>query len=203
MSGITIFFLVLLLIFLFISGWLIAIFNRMVLLKNRFQNAFAQIDVQLKRRHDLIPNLVETAKGYLKHEHETLQEVIEARNGAVKGLTGLKNSLNNPDLVQAFAAAEQNLQAALGRFSMVIENYPEIKADKHMMMVHEEITSTENKIEFSRQHYNDCVTEYNLYRQYFPNNIVAGPLGHGPDATLLEFDDKPQINVAPVVNFKE
>lgn len=186
-----------------VAAWLITIYNRLILLKNRFQNAFAQIDVQLKRRHDLIPNLVETAKGYLKHERETMQEVIEARNAAVKGLSELKGSLNNPDLVQAFATAEQNLQAALGRFNMVVENYPDLKASPNMMQLNEEISSTENRIAFARQHYNDSVTEYNTYRQFFPNNIVAGSFGHHKDASLLEFDDKPQIIVAPEVKFSE
>ena len=181
--------------------WLIAVFNRMTLLKNRYQNAFSQIDVQLKRRHDLIPNLVETAKGYLAHERETMQAVIEARNAAVKGLADLKGSLNNPDLMQAFTTAEQNLQSALGRFNMVVENYPDLKASPNMMQLSEEISSTENRIAFARQHYNDSVTEYNVFRQYFPNNIVAGAFGHAKDATLLEFDDKPQIMVAPEVKF--
>ena len=194
---------IILIIIVVVIAWLIVIFNRMVILKNRFQNAFAQIEVQLKRRHDLIPNLVETAKAYLKHEHETLQEVIDARNGAAKGLSGLKNSLTDPTLVQTFAAAEQSLQSALGRFNMVVENYPELKADKQMIMVHEEITSTENRIGFARQFYNDMVTEYNVFRQLFPNNLVAGLFGHEKDAVLLEFDDKPQsaIMVAPKVDF--
>ncbi|MBR5941265.1 MAG: LemA family protein [Neisseriaceae bacterium] len=184
-----------------VAAWLITIYNRLVLLKNRFQNAFSQIDVQLKRRHDLIPNLVETAKGYLAHERETMQAVIEARNAAVKGLADLKGSLNNPDLMQAFTTAEQNLQSALGRFNMVVENYPDLKASPNMMQLSEEISSTENRIAFARQHYNDSVTEYNVFRQYFPNNIVAGAFGHAKDATLLEFDDKPQIMVAPEVKF--
>ena len=184
-----------------VVAWLITIYNRLVLLKNRFQNAFSQIDVQLKRRHDLIPNLVETAKGYLAHERETMQAVIEARNAAVKGLADLKGSLNNPDLMQAFTTAEQNLQSALGRFNMVVENYPDLKASPNMMQLSEEISSTENRIAFARQHYNDSVTEYNVFRQYFPNNIVAGAFGHAKDATLLEFDDKPQIMVAPEVKF--
>ena len=184
-----------------IVAWLVTIFNRMVLLKNRYQNAFAQIDVQLKRRHDLIPNLVETAKGYLQHERETMEKVIEARNAAVKGLSDLKNSLNDPTMVQAFAVAEQNLQAALGRFNMVVENYPDLKASPNMMQLNEEMTSTENRIAFARQHFNDSVTEYNTYRQFFPNNLLAASFGHSQDATLLEFDDKPQISVAPKVQF--
>ncbi|MBR3482065.1 MAG: LemA family protein [Neisseriaceae bacterium] len=194
---------VILLVLVALAVVVIVIFNRMVLLKNRFQNAFAQIEVQLIRRHDLIPNLVETAKAYLKHEHETMQEVIEARNGAAKGLAGLKNSLTDPTLVQTFAAAEQGLQSALGRFNMVVENYPELKADKHMIMVHEELTSTENRIGFARQFYNDMVTEYNVFRQYFPCNIIAYLFRHRKDAVLLEFDDKAAIIVAPEVKFSE
>ena len=183
--------------------WLIAVFNRMTLLKNRYQNAFSQIDVQLKRRYDLIPNLVETAKAYLKHENETMKAVIEARNSAAKELNVLKNGLNNPEMIQAFSQAEQNLQAALGRFNMVVENYPDLKASPNMMQLSEEITSTENKISFARQHYNDSVTEYNTYRQYFPNNLVANTFGHHQDAALLEFDDKPKLLTAPEIKFTE
>ena len=183
--------------------WLIAVFNRMTLLKNRYQNAFSQIDVQLKRHYDLIPNLVETAKAYLKHENETMKAVIEARNSAAKELNVLKNGLNNPEMIQAFSQAEQNLQAALGRFNMVVENYPDLKASPNMMQLSEEITSTENKISFARQHYNDSVTEYNTYRQYFPNNLVANTFGHHQDATLLEFDDKPKLLTAPEIKFTE
>ena len=183
--------------------WLIAVFNRMTLLKNRYQNAFSQIDVQLKRRYDLIPNLVQTAKAYLKHENETMKAVIEARNSAAKELNVLKNGLNNPEIIQAFSQAEQNLQAALGRFNMVVENYPDLKASPNMMQLSEEITSTENKISFARQHYNDSVTEYNTYRQYFPNNLVANKFGHHQDATLLEFDDKPKLLTAPEIKFTE
>lgn len=183
--------------------WLVAVFNRMTLLKNRYQNAFSQIDVQLKRRYDLIPNLVETAKAYLKHENETMKAVIEARNSAAKELNVLKNGLNNPEMIQAFSQAEQNLQAALGRFNMVVENYPDLKASPNMMQLSEEITSTENKISFARQHYNDSVTEYNTYRQYFPNNLVANTFGHHQDATLLEFDDKPKLLTAPEIKFTE
>ena len=183
--------------------WLIVVFNRMTLLKNRYQNAFSQIDVQLKRRYDLIPNLVETAKAYLKHENETMKAVIEARNSAAKELNVLKNGLNNPEMIQAFSQAEQNLQAALGRFNMVVENYPDLKASPNMMQLSEEITSTENKISFARQHYNDSVTEYNTYRQYFPNNLVANKFGHHQDATLLEFDDKPKLLTAPEIKFTE
>ena len=170
-----------------IVAWLIMIFNRMVLLKNRYQNAFSQIDVQLKRRHDLIPNLVETAKGYLKHESETMEAVIEARNVAAKELASLKNGLNNPEMIQAFSQAEQNLQSALGRFNMVVENYPDLKASPNMMQLSEEITST----------------EYNTYRQFFPNNLLANSFGHHKDAALLEFDDKPKIVVAPEVKFTQ
>jgi len=184
---------------IFAVVFLVMIFNRLVALKNRFENSFAQIDVQLKRRYDLIPNLVETAKAYMQHERETLESVIAARNGAI-------NSLKSADAtseagMRSVNKAEGVLQGAKSRFSMVMEQYPELKADGTMMQLNEELTSTENKVSFARQAYNDSVMEYNTYRQSFPQNFFAGSFGHSKDAQLLEFEDKAAIQVAPKVSF--
>ena len=182
--------------------YVVALYNRLVALKNRYQNAFAQIDVQLKRRYDLIPNLVETAKAYLSHERETLEAVIAARNEA---MAGLKAASANPASAQAMAQlaqAEGGLQGALGKLSLVVEDYPELKADSNMRQLSEELTSTENRVAFSRQGFNDAVTEYNGYKQSFPPVILAGVFGHSIDASLLEFSDREVLEAAPVVSFK-
>ncbi|PCF97389.1 LemA family protein [Vreelandella nigrificans] len=181
--------------------YVISIYNRLVALRNRFGNAFAQIEVQLKRRHDLIPNLVETAKGYLNHERETLQSVTEARNTAV---AGLKAAAENPGSAKAIAdlgSAEGALTQAMGRLNVVMEAYPDLKASQNMQQLSEELTSTENKVAFARQSFNDAVMHYNTYRQSFPPVAVAGMFGHGQDASLLEFEDSAQIQVAPKVSF--
>lgn len=180
---------------------IVSIYNKLVALKNRFQNAFAQIEVQLKRRHDLIPNLVETAKGYMSHERETLEAVIAARNQAVSGLNAAARNPGEPGAMQALAGAESALTGALGRLMAVVEAYPDLKANQNMLALQEEITSTENKVAFSRQAYNDSVMTYNTYRQSFPNVIVAGMFGHARDAALLEFEDSAQIQHAPKVSF--
>ncbi len=179
----------------------VSIYNTLVRLKNRFENAFAQIEVQLKRRYDLIPNLVETAKGYITHERETLEAVIQARNAA---MAGLKNAADNPGNAAAMhelAGAEGALGGALGRFNMVMEAYPDLKANQNMMQLSEELTSTENKVAFARQAFNDSVTEYNSYRQSFPPVFFANMFGHSKDAELLEFEDSAAIQAAPKISF--
>jgi LemA protein len=180
--------------------WGVGIYNQLVTLKNRFQNAFSQIEVQLKRRYDLIPNLVETVKGYMQHEKGTLEAVISARNKAVGGLEKAAANPGDPAAMQALAAAEQGLSGALGRLFALSEAYPDLKANQNMAQLSEEITSTENKVSFARQAYNDAVTEYNTYRQTFPPVIFAGLFGHGQNAQLLDFDDA-QIAEAPKVSF--
>ena len=180
---------------------IIAIYNRLVALKNRYQNAFAQIEVQLKRRYDLIPNLVETAKGYIKHERETLQAVISARNAAMAGLSAAAANPANRAAIEELAGAEGALAGALGKLNVVVEAYPELKANENMMQLTEELTSTENRVAFARQSFNDSVTAYNTYKQGFPPVLLAGLFGHGSDATLLEFADSADIQEAPKVSF--
>src|ERR1041384_2257260 len=180
---------VLLLIVVILGLWGVGIYNSLVTLRNRFKNAFSQIEVQLKRRYDLIPNLVETAKGYMAHERDTLEAVIAARNKAVGGLERAAANPGDPQAMQALASAEQGLGGALGRLFAVAEAYPDLKANTNMLQLSEEITSTENKVAFARQAYNDAATVYNTYRQTFPPILFAGLLGHGPNAELLDFDD--------------
>lgn len=179
----------------------ISIYNKLVLLKNRYENAFAQIEVQLKRRYDLIPNLVETAKAYLKHERETLEAVIAARNQAMAGLQAAAGQPGAAGAMKQLAGAEGVLAGALGRLNVVMEAYPDLKANQNMMQVSEELTSTENKVAFARQGFNDAVTAYNTYRQSFPPVLLAAKFGHPTDATLLEFADSAQIQSAPKVSF--
>lgn len=180
---------------------LVSIYNTLVSLKNRFGNSFSQIAVQLKRRYDLIPNLVETAKAYMKHESGTLEAVIKARNQALTGLGAASSSPGSTAAMNSLGQAEGQLIGALGRLNVVMESYPDLKANQNMMQVSEELTSTENKVAFARQAFNDAVTAYNTYKQTFPAVLVAGLFGHGPDATLLEFADSAAIQEAPKVSF--
>lgn len=193
----SIIFLVILLAIIF---YIVSIYNRLVTLRNRHQNAFSQIEVQLKRRYDLIPNLVETAKGYMAHEKETLEAVIQARNEASALLQGAVASMSEGAMKQ-LAGAENMLQSALGRLNVVMEDYPDLKANDNMMQLSEELTSTENRVAFARQAFNDAITEYNTYRETFPPVFFASMFGHPNNAELLEFDDSEQIKVAPKVNF--
>lgn len=177
----------------------VGIYNQLVALRNRSKNAYAQIDVQLNRRHDLIPNLVETAKGYLKHESGTLEAVIQARGAAVNANRRAAADPTDPAAIQQAASAESGLSGALGRLLAVVESYPELKASQNMMQLSEELTSTENKIAFARQAYNDMVLAYNTARETFPNNLVANFFAFQP-AALFELDD-PAKREAPQVRF--
>ena len=185
---------------LVIIASVVGIFNKLVTLRNRFKNAFAQIEVQLKRRHDLIPNLVETAKGYMAHERETLDAVVQARNQASAGLQRAASDPTDAAAVQGLGSAERALSGAVGRLFAVMEAYPDLKANQNMMQLSEELTSTENKVAFSRQAFNDSATAYNTYKQSFPAVVFAGMFGHAQDAALLEFDSQ-AIAEAPKVSF--
>lgn len=181
--------------------WLIGAYNSLVTLKNRAQNAFSQIDVQLKRRYDLIPNIIEIAKKYLSYEQETLMKVIEARNTAKGALDNVAK--NAPDAINALNSAEKSLQNALMNFNMTMEAYPDLKSNTTMMQLSEELASTENKIAFARQAYNDNVTNFNTCRQIFPNNIIVGFFSQfAKDLPLLEFEENREVlNQAPKVQF--
>ena len=179
----------------------IAIYNTLVTLKNRYLNAFAQIEVQLKRRYDLIPNLVETAKAYMAHERETLEAVINARNDAAATLTAMGNGNLSKVELEKLASAEGTLSGAMGKLNVTMEAYPDLKANENMMQVSEELITTENRVAFARQGFNDAVMAYNSYRQSFPPVLLARKFGHPEDASLLTFDDSAQIQAAPQVTF--
>ena len=180
--------------------WAIAIYNGLVTLRNRFKNAFAQIDVQLKRRYDLIPNLVESVKGYMAHERGTLDAVIKARGNAVSAAQTAAANPGNPGAMQGLSQAEGALGGALGRLIAVFEQYPDLKANQNVLSLQEELSSTENKIAFSRQAYNDSVMEYNTKRESFPDNFFAGFFGFGP-AELLQSTESADERKAPKVSF--
>ncbi len=180
--------------------WAISIYNGLVTLRNRFKNAFAQIDVQLKRRYDLIPNLVESVKGYMAHERGTLDAVIKARGNAVSAAQAAAANPGSPGAMQGLSQAEGALGGALGRLLAVFEQYPDLKANQNVLSLQEELSSTENKIAFSRQAYNDSVMEYNTKRESFPDNIFAGFFGFGP-AELLQSTESADERKAPKVSF--
>ena len=181
--------------------WLIAGYNGLVRARNAFKNAFAQIDVQLQRRFDLIPNLVETAKAYMAHERQTLEEVTAARSAAMAGLSAAQAKPGDPEAMKQLAQSQGALTAALGRFTAVAEQYPDLKASQNMMQLSEELTSTENKVAFSRQAYNDSVMSYNNKRQSFPTSILAGMFHFEPAAQWEIAPDHPETREAPKVQF--
>jgi len=190
---------VLVLIVLVAIAMVAGIYNKLVTLRNRYKNAYAQIDVQLKRRYDLIPNLVETAKGYMKHESTTLEAVTQARNIAFAASHAAASNPGDPNAVKNLAAAESGLGGALSRLMVVSEQYPDLKANQNMMQLTEELTSTENKISFARQAYNDSVMGYNTDREVFPSNLIAGMFNF--TAAELFVIDKPEQKDAPKVSF--
>jgi LemA protein len=183
----------------FVLMWIVGAYNRLVALRNRFKNAFAQIDVQLKRRYDLIPNLVETAKGYIKHERGTLEAVVAARNAASAANVRAAQNPGDATAMKELSGAETALTSTLGRLFAVAEAYPDLKANTTMMALMEELTSTENKVAFARQAYNDAVMGYNTQRETFPTNMIAGPFNFGP-AELFVIE-KPEEKEAPKVSF--
>ena len=183
------------------GGWAIGIYNGLVTARNAFRNAFAQIDVQLQRRFDLIPNLVETVKGYLAHERQTLEAVIAARGAAVSGLSAAKANPGDPAAMAELGQAQGMLNSALGRLLAVAEAYPDLKGNQNMMQLTEELTSTENKVAFARQAYNDSVMAYNNRREVFPSSIVAGMFNFAPAALLDIPADRAEVREAPKVQF--
>ena len=181
--------------------WAMGIYNGLVTSRNGWKNAFAQIDVQLQRRFDLIPNLVETAKAYMGHERETLEAVIAARSAAQSGLAAAKAHPGGPDAMAQLAASQGQLNGVLGRLMMVAEAYPDLKANQNMMQLTEELSSTENRVAFARQAYNDAVMAYNNKREVFPSSVVAGAFNFAPAALLDIPADKAQVREAPKVQF--
>ncbi len=199
MSTSTIVLLIVFALLILLAFFVVGIYNRLVALRNRFKNAFSQIDVQLKRRYDLIPNLVETAKGYIKHERETLEAVIQARNMASAASDKAAAHPEDPKAMQGLLGAEATLTGTLGRLFALSEAYPDLKANQNMMQLTEELTSTENKIAFARQAYNDSVMTYNTARETFPNNIVGGAFNF-QEAQLFQLDSAEERK-APDVKF--
>lgn len=184
-----------------VALWGVGIYNALVTARNAFKNAFAQIDVQLQRRFDLIPNLVETAKAYMSHERETLEAVVAARAAAQSGLAAAKADPGDPGAMAQLAAAQGQLNAGLGRLLAVAEAYPDLKANQNMMQLTEELTTTENKVAFARQAYNDSVMAYNNRREVFPSSLLAGAFNFAPAALLDIPADKAEVREAPKVQF--
>lgn len=181
--------------------YIAAIYNNLVAKKNQIDNGFAQIEVQLKRRYDLIPNLIEVAKKYMAHEKETLEAVIAARNEASSSLAKMESHLDDSNAVAQFNKAEQGLVGAMGKMNFVMEAYPDLKANENMMQLSEELSTTENRISYARQAYNDFVLSFNIYRQSFPQNLFTNMFGFTSDAKMLEFEDSKAMQAAPKVSF--
>ncbi len=177
--------------------WGVSVYNGLVTLRNRYKNAFSQIDVQLKRRYDLIPNLVETAKGYMKHEKETLEAVVNARNAAFSASQKAAADPTDPEAMKKLLSSESQLNGAMSRLMMLAEAYPDLKANQNMLALQEELTSTENKVAFARQSYNDTVMTYNNAREVFPSSVVAGVFNFAP-ATLFEVDSEEERKAVKV-----
>ncbi|MBA2238898.1 MAG: LemA family protein [Lysobacter sp.] len=194
-------FMILLAIVAVLAIWVVVLYNGLVTARNAFKNAFAQIDVQLQRRFDLIPNLVETAKAYLSHERETLEAVVTARGAAQAGLSAAKASPGDPAAMAELAKTQGALNGALGRLMVVVEAYPDLKANQNMMQLTEELTSTENKVAFARQAYNDAVMNYNNRREVFPASVVANMFNFAPAALLDIPADRAEVREAPRVQF--
>jgi LemA protein len=188
-------------ILLLLAVFVIAGYNGLVRARNAYKNAFAQIDVQLRRRFDLIPNLIETAKGYMAHERQTLEAVVAARGVAMNGLAAAQANPGDPAAMQQLAAGQQALEGALSRLNVVVEQYPDLKASQTMMQLSEELTSTENKVAFARQAYNDSVMNYNNKRETFPGSVYAGMFNFAPAALLEIPPDRPEMRDAPKVQF--
>lgn len=192
---------VLLVVVVLLGGWLVSSYNSLVASKAHFENAFSQIEVQLIRRYDLIPNMVEVAKKYMQHESQTLENVIAARNGALSSLKEAAKEPGSAAAIEALNGAEKNLASSFNGFRVQFEAYPELKADTVMMQLSEELVSTENKVAFARQGFNDAATDYNIRRNSFPVNVVAGMFGHKEDAALLVYANSEAIQTAPKVSF--
>ena len=198
MSNSAIITLIILTLFLF---YIISIFNRLITLKNRYKNAFSQIEIQLKRRYDLIPNLIECVKGYLNHEKTTLENITKARNGATNALNNASLNPGELKVMKDLSKAEAILNDNLQKFNIAVEAYPDLKSSQNMMQLSSELTNTENKISFARQAYNDDVMIYNTFKQTFPSNIFAKIFGHGNDASFLEFEDSKNIQNPSKISF--
>jgi LemA protein len=192
---------VLLLIVLGVAGWAMAVYNGLVAGRNRLRNAFAQIDVQLTRRHDLIPNLVEVAKTYMAHERDTLEAVILARNGAVQAQQQAAKDPGNAASMQALAGAENGLSSTLGRLFALSEGYPDLKANQNMMQLSEELSSTENRVAFARQAFNDSVMDYNNRREMFPGSLIAGSFSFPPASPLQLEENEQHKREVPKISF--